>query len=745
MSKKKRLLILTDTPTISTGLGRICKEISERFKERYEVAVAGWHHVPLRRNDVGYHIYPIGKAQNDQNLQLQIILSDFLPDVFLCIGDIWDFHFLLQTISDYRDKAKKLKTVLWVTVDGEYLELSWGDILRSFNNVVTFSEFGVNELKKISSDERNFDVIWPGINKKSFYDFGEEHDWSKTNIIDVKNTFIVLAIGQNCDRKNMPATIEIFSEFQEDKEDVLLFMVTNAHDRIGYNLWAIIDKHGKREKVLITKDANPHESLPDQNLNMIYNMGKCIINTSIGEGFAMPLLEAQACGCIPITGNYASAVETVGDRGIVIDIGAMFYGQFGVRRAIVSKKSGVEALNLLYNDWKNNSELINSYKNKCSSFVDENTWDKTVEKLSEIIELEDKTNRSWIKEKVNITDIKLLQIVPSWGKNCGIAEYSKELIEGIEKTGIKVTVFPSNDLIDLVKTIKENNFNVVVFQHEYSFFQDRLTLEKALTEIKKENVKIVFELHSFSPIKVYNEMLLERSDEIIFHCDHFKNNFTKGGEHLKQINVVKLGCKDKVSLDVRETRKKLGISDKHPVIGSFGFMRDQKGYHEIGLAIKDLKDEYPDIMFLLVAPKHEFGSKSYEENFYKYIEDIGISDRIVIIHEYMEEEKLLKVLSCADMFVLNYKPNRVGGGNSAAIKTLMRAQRPIIVSDTFYFADLEDEVFRMKGTSVSYVKESIKKLYSNPAMRKKHVDRSNEFIKENCWDNIVKKHLEIYQ
>jgi len=257
------------------------------------------------------------------------------------------------------------------------------------------------------------------------------------------------------------------------------------------------------------------------------------------------------------------------------------------------------------------------------------------------------------------------------------------------------------------------------------------------------NIKSVVELHTYSPIKVYNDMLLEKADEVIVHCDNFKKWIVNGtsGEN---ISVIKLSCKNKVSFDLKEIKDNLGIGQRHPVIGSFGFMRDQKGYHEIAMAVKELIPTYPNIMFLLVAPIHEFGSDAYDEKFYRYIGDLGITDRTIIIREYMDDDKLMKVLACADLFVLNYKPSKLGGGNSAAIKTLMRVQRPIITSNTIYFDDMGDEVYKIEDHNPIIIKEAIQKLYDDPALRKGLVDKANKFLEENSWDRNVDRHLQVY-
>lgn len=746
MGSKKRLLIITDTPTLSTGLSRICREVSTRMSQEYEVAVAGWHHMPLRTG-FDFHIYPLRKGSGDEHNQMQVILQDFLPDFILCIGDVWDFSYLTHIVPQYIDCVKPCKTILWVTVDGEWLEPAYAEILRQFSNVASFSHYGVSVMKQFQPN-REFSVIYPGIDHKTFYPYPDDYKWGEENIVDVDNTFMALVVGQNCDRKNMPATLESFAEFCRDKSDTLLFMVTNPKESYGFDLWQIIKKLKLGPKCVIAKNVNPRGGITDDKLNLLMNMSQIIVNTAIGEGLGMPLMEAQAAGCVPVVTNYAAGQEIVGARGRVIDVASMIYGQYGIKRAIVSHDNLVQHFNDLYNDWKNGKTLLSQYRQEGVDFMKDFTWDRTANELRDLInQTELPKEHKWVKEKVQVKEMDLLMVVPSWGKKCGIAEYSKELIEEMERQGKKVTVYPSNDLVALVSFVEENNFNIVCFQHEYSFFQDRFMLERCFDKLREVGSKTIVDLHSYSPVEAYNEILLEKADEIIVHCNAFKDALTKK-RSISNVNVVNLGCKESVDFkidDINKLKNNLGLDNGYPVIGSFGFIRDQKGYREIAEAIKELSEEYPNIKLLLVAPEHEFGSSSYEETFYSYIEDLGISDRVVLTREYMEEGKLLLTLSCVDIFVLNYKPSKAGGGNSAAIKTLMRAQRPIIVSDTFYFADMGNEVSKIGNMSSLAVKEAIRKQLKAPEeIRNQYVERMNAYLLKNSWENVAKDHLNIY-
>ena len=93
-------------------------------------------------------------------------------------------------------------------------------------------------------------------------------------------------------------------------------------------------------------------------------------------------------------------------------------------------------------------------------------------------------------------------------------------------------------------------------------------------------------------------------------------------------------------------------------------------------------------MLFLYCPPHEFGSKRYDENFFSWIDRIEMQNDVLLVRDYSADEKMLHCLQAAHFFILNYKDLTVGGGISAAVKTLMRTKRPIIVSESSMFSDL---------------------------------------------------------
>jgi glycosyltransferase involved in cell wall biosynthesis len=57
----------------------------------------------------------------------------------------------------------------------------------------------------------------------------------------------------------------------------------------------------------------------EDDLPKIYNLADLLLFPSLYEGFGLPILEAQACGCPVLTSNVTSCPEVAGDGAHIVD------------------------------------------------------------------------------------------------------------------------------------------------------------------------------------------------------------------------------------------------------------------------------------------------------------------------------------------------------------------------------------------------------------------------------------------
>lgn len=253
----------------------------------------------------------------------------------------------------------------------------------------------------------------------------------------------------------------------------------------------------------------------------------------------------------------------------------------------------------------------------------------------------------------------ILVVCPSWGKACGIAEYTKSLVAALLEMSVITT-----------RLSPVEGFRLVHLQHEYGLYTSD-ELREWIRRCEQAGVPLVITMHTACH-HAQNDIL--RTQQIIVHHEVFVSLLG-----FPQMTVIPIGCGPSISPDppmLIEARKRLGLTGAYPVIGSFGFLRMQKGYVELVAAAKRLQAFFPKIKVLLVAPKHGFG-EYYETTFQAILQRFDLVSLVVLARSWtMEETDIVKTLQCADLLVLNYIASPIGGGLSAAARTCLRTQRP---------------------------------------------------------------------
>ncbi len=130
--------------------------------------------------------------------------------------------------------------------------------------------------------------------------------------LGIADASFVFHIGRNAPTKNRIGVIRIFAALRQRPKGADLHLVL-AGKALSEEMRAII-----REEKL---DSVVHElvGLQDEQLRALYSSAKAMIFPSFYEGFGMPIIEAQACGCPVFTSNRAPMTEVGGDAACYFD------------------------------------------------------------------------------------------------------------------------------------------------------------------------------------------------------------------------------------------------------------------------------------------------------------------------------------------------------------------------------------------------------------------------------------------
>lgn len=126
--------------------------------------------------------------------------------------------------------------------------------------------------------------------------------------------FLVNVVAANSgERKNFPALFAAWEKFHRRHPDALLYLHTEVTGRWGNgeDLAAMMKLYEiENESVLIVNQWHYNTGqIGNDYLNLLYNASDVHVNTCVGEGFGLPIMDAQACGCPTIVPDFAAAGE----------------------------------------------------------------------------------------------------------------------------------------------------------------------------------------------------------------------------------------------------------------------------------------------------------------------------------------------------------------------------------------------------------------------------------------------------
>lgn len=414
--------------------------------------------------------------------------------------------------------------------------------------------------------------------------------------------------------------------------------------------------------------------------------------------------------------------------------------------------------------------------------------------------------------------VKIGLVVPSWGRPCGVAEYSQALVAALEKEGTAVSVY-SGPLANLFSWSQEKGVRLLHFQYEYSLYDNAL-LAGLLDQLRSQGIGLLATLHSYSPaLAALNETIFRRFDLILVHSPQVAGLLRAGSLPGQRLRVIPMGVPAVPLGDREETRRRLGLESKRdwlplplggqgggpafglgarkdrytwslgsnatpanglvppglfrataqtgktrrasqisppPVtrgvgrfapavaLGFFGFFFPQKGIIELAQANRLLRRFYPNLstfLFASIAPTEV--SRSTFDDTMRELKTAQLWDGLNLRLGYESLEKLIPLLHAMDVNILPYRENGVYG-TSAAVRVLIAAQRPIIVTETPFFADLHGPVFKIPSSDPLEITRAVQKILSDPALAEKLVEASRRYQKENDWRQVARLHQEIY-
>ena len=317
-------VLANDLPSIGQYQGKAVPFTADAIYEKY--ISQGVKISDTRSHVNGYTIYLKCHMEGGWDMLRDTIL-DFKADAVIVLLDMWTLPFELC------HSLPKIKYYIWEPIDTDPISKSSVISLRALEkcqdmNLSGMSMHGCNELVRYFKSV----TYIPHCVDTSVFNPGKKIDARRRLRGFPVSGFITSMVAQNKgipSRKAFDQNLKAWKRFydtlsESEKPDVWLYLHTNYTDPAGVDINGMIELLGIPRSQIIPYDSNRHCCYSLQEMADIYRSTDVLMAASCGEGFGIPIIEAQACGTVVITSKFTSMPELTFFGECVEPVGTQF-------------------------------------------------------------------------------------------------------------------------------------------------------------------------------------------------------------------------------------------------------------------------------------------------------------------------------------------------------------------------------------------------------------------------------------
>lgn len=354
--------------------------------------------------------------------------------------------------------------------------------------------------------------------------------------------------------------------------------------------------------------------------------------------------------------------------------------------------------------------------------------------------------------------------VSTVGQKCGIGEYTKSLIDELQRHGGCNFVISCKSIknglpekVDGVASYAGWFYDDEKFAHSH-FFPGLLEL------LKKINPdKIIIQYHpAFYSVDILStfvgdclgagfSVLIDVHKFQIGQAHQFKKLIQRGvvvAVHgkMEQANAAKLDLeilRSPIGLDVNFPRVRRSIAGRDwtatpPILVTTGFIRKHKGVKVVIKALSEIQKIHPRARLIVQCAEYPSDDSVSEiAACKKLIVDLGLSDFVDFDTEFLAKKSVLEKIAAADIALLAYENSEEGG--SAAVNDCFSVALPVLVSSAKIFEDVREVAMSVDAGGWS---KAVLSILNSPEQYEAMVRASEEYTLANSWKNTIKLFFE---
>lgn len=325
-ARKPRLLVVSRYPKVKKGYGITFSELYQLgiLQQHFEVHHLAWHYHGEDSVENGVHFYPDHEHYPQHPEHLRELLLRLNPDLILLHADP---HFFLAYLAEL--KAWRGPVMAWFTIDYERSH-NPDSLLPLFERCQRIASMADFSLAQVRRDYQGPVAKIPlGVNTQFFHppDHAEKQLLRQALQIP-EEAFVFLTVANNFWRKGLEYAVYAIAIFKQRYPQAAAEVLFYFHSEETTPLKELVATYGLEQQIRFSQDFDPYRNpLPVSELIKLYQASDAFLLSSLGEGFGMPLLEAQACGLPLVVSDNTVIREVTGGHASYVRCPGLLAGQ----------------------------------------------------------------------------------------------------------------------------------------------------------------------------------------------------------------------------------------------------------------------------------------------------------------------------------------------------------------------------------------------------------------------------------
>lgn len=567
-----------------------------------------------------------------------------------------------------------------------------------------------------------------------------------------RKRFRFLHVSTGFPRKGCDVLIRAFVREFSSAEDVSLIIKTlPQYDHP--TAWQV--RRARWSRLRCPEIVHVDEDLDVAAMRQLYASASCLVHPARAEGFALPVAEAMLAGVPVIASNYSGHTDfCTDDTALLVPCRAEpSRSPFVVERAEWGEPDEQSLRRAMRYAFENIDEpAIRARVSNAAAHVGTFSWQRAATRAVSFIRTLDEPLGELIRAGMLTT----------WCERCGIAEYSRQLIDAVgaavswtmlapyrEEVGAAVLTDGETagelpaircwrdqwpvDVSDAIAHVRRLDLQVVHVQtHLNTWTADTA---EALVHLVHEGRRVFVTFHSVRGAQPDAALVraLASLDRLLVHTDGDRRLLADLGLD-ENVVVLPQGYPEVVDEEPAAARARLGLQGT-PVIGTFGFLRPHKGLVELIQAFAHLRRRYPDAVLLAVTALYPSDdSAAYYERCLREATRLGLAEHCHFMTDFLDAGASLAALRACDVIALPYLPTI--DSSSAAVRMALASRRPVVATDVPVFADVKDAVVTVRRRTPRRLAEGIASALEDSALRTRLADNAARLLNEESWEAV---------